>query len=467
MFEHESSESYFLHFHAEEHFWNVFHASSFIHAEFAKQKYSQDMLKAKGFYVYNVDFNNPKEVEEWKESNNHTKKLWAITEKKINKRMEIQHGHKIQYTPLSVAFRTCQLDIAEHYLEKFVDTLDVSIINTHGSTALSEALMRYKLYRFGGKNQQEAGRIKKIIMELIRRSPADALYAETVKSRISVLEEAINSFDVEIVKRIVEAKGFDIQDLKISADELSPLYYAVLRLYFVEHAISKGHIPNGDNITWKNLNVPGVFAEDKQLFMEQMKNDPAYKEIGPSCTAQFIGDSSIWKQEFEEIKTIVKYLIDKTDNVDAFVKQIVNVLGLAIEHDFEDICRLLIEKGADPARIFVDNTTPYDSPIHRAIYYKSWRTLEMLLTDFKKNIKPIINQCYMEDKHTAMHLLFRIDYGAIYQQYSINHENFKSIEQFIPMFRNAGAEFDIPDARNITVRQILKERNCEYLIGSL
>jgi len=57
-----------------------------------------------------------------------------------------------------------------------------------------------------------------------------------------------------------------------------------------------------------------------------------------------------------------------------------------------------------------------------------------------------------------MHLLFRIGYGAIYQQYSINHENFKYIEQFIPLFRNAGAEFDIPDTHNITVRQILKEK---------
>jgi hypothetical protein len=87
-----------------------------------------------------------------------------------------------------------------------------------------------------------------------------------------------------------------------------------------------------------------------------------------------------------------------------------------------------------------------------------------MLINFKDKIKPIINERYREDKETVAHLLFRVDYGHVYQ-YSVNSENFKFIEHFIPLFRSVGAEFDIPNNGNITVRQILKKNNLEYLLN--
>ncbi|MDR1868557.1 MAG: ankyrin repeat domain-containing protein, partial [Treponema sp.] len=466
LFEQESSETYLLHFNAEEHFWKVFPTHQFINAEAVSQKSTEDLFRAKGIYLIE---GGKEELEQYIETLK--QKLKNVSEKTINKRMEIQPGHNIQYTPLSIALERGELDIAEHYLKDFADSLDVTVINTHGSTALSQALNRYKYHKFFGGDEQNTERYKKIIMELIKRSSADSLYAETVKSRISVLEEAINAFDIEIVKAIVEKKGVDIQDLKISVDELSPLYYAIIRCYFLSNAICNGklQIPNYANTSWSKANFPGIFTEDKKAYHENMKSDPSYKMTEQSSQDLYIGIQSIWKQEFEELKEIVKYLIEKTNDVDKFVKinpegDRTTALSLAIESNFDDICHLLIEKGASPALIFSKNGIPYDSPFVCAVWYKSWEILEMLLTDFKDHIKPIINERYREEQQTGIHLLFKVDYSSFLYKYSVNNENFKFIEHFIHLFRNAGAEFDIPDIGGKTVRQILRENNLEHLI---
>jgi hypothetical protein len=88
----------------------------------------------------------------------------------------------------------------------------------------------------------------------------------------------------------------------------------------------------------------------------------------------------------------------------------------------------------------------------------------MLLTDFKDQIKPVLNEQFTEDRWTTAHLLFKVDYGSNIFQYSINNKNFEHIEHFIPLFRNAGADFNISEIGGITVRQILRKGGYEYLI---
>jgi ribosomal protein S27AE len=477
LFEQESSETYLLHFNAEEHFWKVFPTHQFINTEAASQKCTEDLFRAKGIHLIE---GGKEELEQYLEALK--QKLKNVSEKNINKRMEIRPGHNIQYTPLSIALQCGELDIAEHYLKDFAKTLDVTVINTNGSTALLETLTQYKNRRFFGGDEQKINQYKKIIMELIERSPVDSLYAETVIRRISVLEEAVNTFDIEIVKAIVDKKGFDINrnlslddspPLHISADEFSPLYYVINRCYFLSKAISEGKISisKNANINWHKANFPGIFIEDKMTFYENIKSDPLFNNIDMEklISHEKFGKTEIWKQEFMKLKEIVNYFIEKTDNVDKFVKinpegDRTTALSLAIESNFDDICHLLIEKGASPALIFSKNGIPYDSPFVRAVWYKSWETLEILLTDFKENIKPIIDFSYREAKFTAAHLLFKVDYSSFIYKYSVNYENFKFIEHFIPLFRNAGAEFDIPDIGGITVRQILRENNLEHLI---
>jgi len=482
MFEQESSETYLLHFNAKEHFWKVFPQHLFIYTDVVSEKASKDLLRAKGLYFIEGGKEGLKQYNEALKQKLEKVLDKEVTDKAINKRMEIQHGHNVQYTPLSIAIQRGYLDIAEQYLKKFSKMPDGTVnerifttINTHGSTALLEALTQYKKHRLSKRDEQNTERYKKIIMELINRSPVDSLYAETVKSHISVLEEAINTFDIEIVKAIVEKKGFNIQDLKISADELSPLYYTISRRHYLSEAISDGglQISNNENINWSKANFPGIFKEGKMAYYENIKSDPLFnsKEMERLNSYMLFGKPEIWKQEFKEFNEIVEFLIEKTDDVDKFAKEAptgecTTALDLAVEFDFDDICRLLIEKGADPARIIFDkNNMPYDSPFIRAAWFKSWKTLEMLLTDtdFKGKIKPIINKCYREPKQTAAHLLFKVDYGPFYN-YSINTENSEFIERFIPLFRSAGAKFDIPDSYGTTVRQILRKYNLEDLI---
>jgi len=463
LYEQDSSETFFLHFHAEENFWGVFSPSLFIHSETAMNRYIEDMLKANGV------FHAEEGLEQYNESLKEKLDNIVKKEKNINRRMEVQPGHNVQYTPLSIALQRGMLDIAEKYLNDSKN-LDVNVINTHGSTALEEALTMYKKHRFSGGDEQKEKRYKKIIMELIERSTLNSLYAETKKKYISVLEEAINTFDFDIVKAIVETKGFDIHK-RISADELSPLYYAIQRCYFVSSLNSTGElsISSMKNINYTKLDVPGIFTEYRKANFENMTCDPLWKEQEKQINYMFCGKPEIWEQELSELKEIVKYLADKTDNVDTFAKKAPNgdcttALSLTVECGFDDICRLLIEKGANPARIFSNNGIPYDSPFIRAAWFKSFKILEMLLTDFQEKIKPIINERYREERQTAAHLLFKVDYGNYIYQYSVNNENFKFIEQFIPLFRKVGAEFDIPDISNTTVRQILRKNDIEYLI---
>jgi ankyrin repeat protein len=455
-----------LHFNAIEHFWKVFPAQLFVNSDVVSKKAVKDLLKAKGIYNLEGGKNGPEEYKEIL-----MQKLNNVSEKTINKRMEIQPGHNIQYTPLSIALRYGELDIAEHYLGCFANSLDVTVINTHGSTALSEALSRYKVYLFSGREDQETKRFKRIIIELIERSPMDSLYAKTVRRHISVLEEAINTFDIEIVRATVEKKGFDIQNLIISSDDFSPLYYVINRCYILSKAISKGKIaiPDNANINWAKANFPGIFIEDKMDYHENIKSYPLFNniDIAKLISYEKFGKPEIWEQEFMKLKEIVKYLIDRTDDVDKFVKKYpdgdrTTALSLAVESDFDDICRLLIAKGANPVRIFGNNGIPHDSPFIRAACFKSWKTLEMLLTDFGDQIKTIINDRYREDRHTTAHLLFRLDYGPLYQ-YSVNNENIELIKHFIPLFHSAGANFDIPDKSGITVKQILSGYNLEGL----
>jgi len=47
--------------------------------------------------------------------------------------------------------------------------------------------------------------------------------------------------------------------------------------------------------------------------------------------------------------------------------------------------------------------------------------------------------------------LFKADYGSFIYKYPVNNENYKFIEQFIPLLHHAGAEFGIHDIRNGTV----------------
>jgi ankyrin repeat protein len=480
-----SSKTFSLHFNAREHFWKVFPVSLFTHGESVRQyKFTEDVLKARWWFHFleNMDDQNTvtkmikKIVDNSFDSIKHTKELQNKSKDTINDRMDLFLGYDIQYTPLTIALMTRQLDIVEIYLEHFADCLDDAKINTDGSTALLESILQYKLIRFLDRKDQDAlsqaQKYKEIILKLIDRSPFDALYSETVTNYISVLEEAINSFDIDIVKAIVDKKGFDINrnvSLKdsppfhISADELSPLYYAVQRMNFVNQAIQKGHIDSlNGNINYTKLNVQGIFPEDKQSYLKEMKTAPLLKITEPSTLHQFVGVKSVWKQEFKELKEIVKYLMEKTDDVDKFAKEVpdgthTTTLTLAVESDFDDICRLLIEKGANPACPFVNNNKPPPySYIFHAAWYKSWKTLEMLLTDYKDKIKPIINHSYL--KLTAAHLLFKDC------RYLINYENFKIIEKFIPLFRNADADFGIPDIDGITVRQILREHKLEDLI---
>jgi len=455
----------------------------FTHGESVGQyKFTEDMLKARWWFHFlenvddqGIDVKMIKDVVDNSfDSIKHTKELKNKSKDTINNRMDLFPGYDIQYTPLTIALMARQLDIAESYLERFADSLDDAKINTDGSTALLESILQYKLIRLLDRRDEnallQAQKFKEIILKLIERSPSDALYSETVTDYISVLEEAINTFDIEIVKAIVEKKGFNIQDLKINADELSPLYYAIMRCYFLSKAISEGKItiPNNANMSWSKANFPGIFTEDKMAYYDNMISDPLSKEMEQFSTYKFCGKPEIWKQELSELKEIVKYLIEKTDDVDKFDKETppdgthITALTLAVESDFDDICRLLIKKGANPARIFVNNNgQPSYSYVFYAVWYKSWETLEMLLTDFKDHIKPIINERYHEKKQTAAHLLFKVDYSSFY---SVNYENFKFIEHFIPLFHSAGADFGIPDINGITVRQILRENNLEHLI---
>lgn len=168
---------------------------------------------------------------------------------------------------------------------------------------------------------------------------------------------------------------------------------------------------------------------------------------------QMYGNENTFDLQIQELDKIIEYLIDKTNDIDKYVKtfdqyQGINTLFLAAEYNDVKICELLLEKGANPTKSLGETllcTIPNDynsfdyvysnnSFIYRLIYFHSWDMLTLFLTKYKDMAK----QSMKPNEYGITPIIY-------FLYYIRDIDNSKELrKQFISKFIEAGADLNQP-----------------------
>lgn len=434
------NDAYNLYYHCFQNFWNCFSPES----ECAKNIQNEDLFK-----TYGIETTDTPENEKVLKSR---ETLLKITDAKINNILPTSHN--VAYTPISTAIIQGYFDIVELYLDKSkYPSLDLNIPNTNNCYPIHEIASQYLR-----RNNQE--KIKPLVLQILERTDKKVLFTRTNRQKISPLETVIQSLDLDLNKSFLD-KMFGTEkipnDFIISADELSPLYFALMTKYFFNNPIEYVKKRNIGNINYKNLFTSGLSESEKEIF--NTFDISVVMEIFKNLENKI--PKEILNKRKEEIKNktdeIVDLYIERTSNVDGFISysmrdtiannQGCTALLYACEMDDVEICKLLVSAGAD-LRKEIGKTSELTLPngnmlflpnnfIHRAIYFKAWNCLEWFLKD-NKNLAAE----YMHRKEENMTWLV---YFLLMQQNEILKNPQKcldtqnNINRFLPLFLEAGA----------------------------
>lgn len=434
------NDAYNLYYHCFQNFWNCFSPES----ECAKNIQNEDLFK-----TYGIETTDTPENEKVLKSR---ETLLKITDAKINNILPTSHN--VAYTPISTAIIQGYFDIVELYLDKSkYPSLDLNIPNTNNCYPIHEIATQY----LRGNEQKKT---KPLVLKILERTNKKVLFTRTNRQKISPLETVIQSLDLDLNKSFLD-KMFGTEkipnDFIISADEVSPLYFALMTKYLFNNPFENVEKLNIGNINYKNLFEPGLTESEKEKFhgsdiscvMEFFKNreNEVPKEIRDERKEEN-------KKKTDEIVTLY---IERTSDVDGFISysmrdpiannQGCTALLYACEMDDVEICKLLVSAGAD-LRKEIGKTSELTLPngnmlflpnnfIHRAIYFKAWNCLEWFLKD-NKNIAAE----YMHKKEENMTWLV---YFLLMQQFEVMQNPQKcldtqnNINRFLPLFLEAGA----------------------------
>ena len=434
------NDAYNLYYHCFQNFWNCFSPES----ECAKNIQNEDLFRDSGIETTNTPENE--KVLKSRET------LLKISDAKINNILPTSHN--VAYTPISNAIIQGYFDIVELYLDKSkYPSLDLNIPNTNNCYPIHEIATQY----LRGNEQKKT---KPLVLKILERTDKKVLFTQTNRQKISSLETVIQSLDLDLNKRFLE-KMFGAEkipnDFIISADEVSPLYFALMIKYLFNNPVEYAEKINIGNINYKNLFDPGLSESEKEKFHDSdissaIKNFKNLENAVPK---------EILNKRKEEIKKktdeIVALYIERTLDVDGFISysmrdpiannQGCTALLYACEMDDVEICKSLISAGAN-LRQQIGKTTELPLPngnmlflpnnfIHRAIYFKAWNRLEWFL----KNNKNLATE-YMHRKEENMTWLV---YFLLMQQNEIMQNPQKclatqnNINRFLPLFLEAGA----------------------------
>lgn len=434
------NDAYNLYYHCFQNFWNCFSPES----ECAKNIQNEDLFK-----TYGIETTDTPENEKVLKSR---ETLLKITDAKINNILPTSHN--VAYTPISTAIIQGYFDIVELYLDKSkYPSLDLNIPNTNNCYPIHEIATQY----LRGNEQKKT---KPLVLKILERTNKKVLFTRTNRQKISPLETVIQSLDLDLNKSFLD-KMFGTEkipnDFIISADEVSPLYFALMTKYFFNNPIEYIKKRNIGNINYKNLFAPGLSESEKESFnnfdilfaMKIFKNleNEIPKEIRDNRKEEI-------KKKTDEI---VALYIERTSDVDGFIsysmrdpianKQGCTALLYACEMDDVETCKSLVFAGGN-LRQEIGKSPDFTLPngnmlflpnnfIHRAIYFKAWNCLEWFLKD-NKNIAAE----YMHKKEENMTWLV---YFLLMQQEVIfmNTQKYldvqNNINRFLPLFLEAGA----------------------------
>ena len=437
----DQNDAYNLYYNCFRNFWNYF----FPESECAKNIQKEDFIKASGFET--IDIPENEKVLKSRET------LLKITDVKINNILPTTHN--VAYTPISSAIIEKYFDIVELYLDKSkYPSLDLNIPNTNNCYPVHEIVTQYVR-----KNRQE--KIKPLIFQILERTDKKALFTRTNRQKISPLQTVIQSLDLELNEYFLD-KMFGSEkipdDFIISADEISPLYFALMTKYNFNNPTEYTKKRNIGNINYKNLFVPGLSESEKESYNNPdifLNIEEIFKNLENRVPKELRNKhKEELKQKTDEI---VALYIERTANVDGFISysmrdtlennQGCTSLLYACEMDDIETCKLLVSAGAD-LRKEIGKTSELKLPdgnmlflsnnfIHRAIYFKAWNCLEWFLKDNR-----YVAADYMHRKDVNMTWLV---YFLLMQQNEImqNPKNCLNVQncinKFLYLFLEAGA----------------------------
>lgn len=434
------NDAYNLYYHCFQNFWNCFSPES----ECAKIIKNKDLFKAS-----NIETTDTPENEKVLKSR---ETLLKITDAKINNILPTSHN--VAYTPISNAIMQGYFDIVELYLDKSkYPSLNLNIPNTNNCYPIHEIVTQY----LRGNDQEK---IKPLVLQILERTDKKVLFTRTNRQKISPLQTVIQSLDLDLNKRFLD-KMFGAEkipdDFIISADEVSPIYFALMIKYFFNNPIEYVKKIGIGNINYKNLFEAGLSESEKENF--NTFDISVVMEI--SKNLENAVPKEILNKRKEEIKKktdeIVALYIERTSDVDGFIsysmrdpianKQGCTALLYACEMDDVETCKSLVFAGGN-LRQEIGKSPDFTLPngnmlflpnnfIHRAIYFKAWNCLEWFLKD-NKNIAAE----YMHKKEENMTWLV---YFLLMQQFEVMQNPQKcldtqnNINRFLPLFLEAGA----------------------------
>lgn len=440
LFLNEKEDASQLFYYAPEHFWEKFPPQS----SKAQELHTKDFRR-------NSVINQKESVYQSKEY------LLEISDSKINDLLPTTRD--VQYTPLCNAIVQGFYDVVEQYLDQSCyPSLDVNKPSTNNCYPIHEILTKCKGFQTGMPVPITSikKREKELFFKILDRTEKQVLFTETNRSRLSPLQTAIETLDKEIASALVDkmvGKDYFPSDYKISADMVSPLYYAIgykHQILDFSQCLEKEEI---SVINPATLFRPGFSAsEKKESLGHDIESD--FRNILLQLQANALSQKDT--QELNaKINSIIEVLISKTQDVDEFILWSLNTLikqeqgctALLLACEWNDIvvCRKLLDAGADitkaggntPSLRFPDGSPLYtpNNFLYRAIHFKSWECLEMALTEYKGRIS--------SQMHCGEVQMTPLAYFLLYIRDSMKfNEAQHLVSRFLPLFISAGASMD-------------------------
>lgn len=461
----EKEDAYNYFYHCRDNFWNTFPPQT----KNAEEIRGKDFVEEMGVQVFSGDIHE--EIR---------KTLAKVTDKTVNTKLSTNHN--VAYTPISYAILYCQWDFVQKFLDKSkFPSLDLNVPNTNNTYPIGELISKLR-------EDSLPTEYDNIFHKILHRTDKRSFFTQSNHRKISALQAALETYQMKYIKPIVD-KMTDTdagkikfpEEYRISADELSPLYYAIFLKQRIKTVLNKfpAQIKEPQNIIWKNLAVPGMTEEQKKAYWQNMNVlKEGVKEYYDNSNMDSENRNS--RTHEKQIDEVISFLIERTENVDSFInytgeyqkkqhfttifrnecvtlrekiptesRQGVNALGFAAENDDFETCRKLIQAGADINRVlgFVQFTSSAETPnsfIFRCILFKSWRTLRMFLAEFKEKAEKVMH-CGNFDITPLV--AFIIVSKMEFQDPGTSDRkliNFSEIEEIIQLFLDCGASMTEP-----------------------
>lgn len=399
-------------------FLSVFPESMFITDSKIKKTLSGSLMKDIGIDYMGFPKGGSTEEEFKKEVEKDYERFSKLTDENINIRVRM-YNHDVQpaVPPLTLAIYHAESWSDERFIllikkwlglgkAKGFENINVNSVSDKGTTPLQASLRAYKESKFRN-NLEFAREFKLISLAIIEKSSVESFTVKSVKTKREALQEAIESSDLDLVKAIIE-KGLDVNGLLISSDNVSPVYYCIQEIIkakfpskFLERLFKSDE---SINMVWENLNMPGLTNADKKENYEKYQRKFFDNAEGQKYFSECLHELKNIPKERNEIqisslKEICLYLIEKTASQDEFIKENPQInqkwtsLFYAAETDDKEVCRALLENGANP-NLHLGYLPEWGAVtfLKTCVAFESWDVLEMFLSEFPDLAKVTINE---------------------------------------------------------------------------